>query len=99
MEVAVVAAGVVWNGFHQVGDQVLPVWQPLIAATDRKANAHRAIELRIFTCPLKWPGSRIRPRGDFLVFWSASESSSVRIGFTSNERMPAFYIELERLFG
>jgi hypothetical protein len=48
VEVEVVLACVVWNGFHQVGDQVLPVWQPVIATTDNRANAPRAIELRIF---------------------------------------------------
>ena len=50
--------GVVWNGFHHVGDQVLPLWQPVIAATDNRANAPRAIELRMFWCPLKGTRSR-----------------------------------------
>ena len=59
-EVDVVVAGVVWNGFHHVGDQVLPL-QPVIATTDNRANAPRAIELRMFWCPLK--GTRSRPRG------------------------------------
>jgi hypothetical protein len=53
VEVEDVLAAVVWNGFHKVGDQVLPVWQPVIATTDNRANAPRAIELRIFVCPLK----------------------------------------------
>jgi len=57
---AVLAVGVVWNGFHQVGDQVLPLWQPLIAVTDKRANAPRRIELRIFRCPLNWTRSRSR---------------------------------------
>jgi hypothetical protein len=55
-----VVLGVVWNGFHQVGDQVLPLWQPVIAATDKRANAPRRIELRIFRCPLIGTRSRSR---------------------------------------
>ena len=31
---ALATLGVVWNGFHHVGDQVLPLWQPVIATTE-----------------------------------------------------------------
>jgi hypothetical protein len=46
-----VVAGVlvsVWNGLYHLGVQVVPLWQPAIAATDMRANAPRAIELRMF---------------------------------------------------
>ena len=65
--VAVAVLGVVWNGFHHVGVQVLPLWQPVIAATDKRANAPRAIELRIFRCPLKMDKKPVPPGRDFLV--------------------------------
>ena len=57
-EVEGVVFGVVWNGLYQRGVQVLPLWQPVIAATDKRANAPRRIELRIFRCPLEWTRSR-----------------------------------------
>jgi hypothetical protein len=50
-----------------VGDQVLPLWQPVIAATDNRANATRAIELRMFRCPLKGDKKPVPPGLDFLV--------------------------------
>jgi hypothetical protein len=41
----------VWNGLYHWGFQVVPLWQPASAATDMRANAPRAIELRMFCCP------------------------------------------------
>jgi len=89
---------VVRNGFHHVGDQLLPLWQPVIATTDNRTNAPRAIELRIFMS-FEMDKKPVPPARRLPCLWSASKSSSLRIDNSSNEILSSSYIELERLSG
>ena len=68
------------NAFNTKGSQMVPLWQPVIADADNRANATQDIERSIFRYPMKWTRSQPRRRNDFLVFGGGGLKNTIDFG-------------------